>query len=152
MNGPRYRGWRFDYPWITGGPGADAEAELGGTGLGLNPNGGIDMVQGNDAVRQAILLLLSTVPGERVMRPEYGCLIHRLVFAPNDDTTAGLAIFYIRSALEKWEPRIDVLRLDATRSAEGPEQLDIVLEYRVRAALQAQVVQFAFDLTGVGQP
>jgi phage baseplate assembly protein W len=83
------------------------------------------------------------------MRPEYGCLIHRLVFAPNDDTTAGLAIFYVRRALEKWEPRIDILRLDANRSAEVPEKLDIVLEYRVRAALQARTLQFSFDLAGV---
>ena len=49
------------------------------------------MVQYNDSIRQAILLLFSTRPGERVMRPDYGCDIHRLVFSPNDDTTAGLA-------------------------------------------------------------
>jgi uncharacterized protein len=149
MNAPQYRGWRFDYPWVGGNLGADAEAEQGGTGLGLNAKGGIDMVEDNDDVRQAILLLLSTVPGERVMRPEYGCLIHRLVFAPNDDTTAGLAIFYVRRALEKWEPRVEVLRLDANRNADVPEQLDIVLEYRVRTAMQARALQFSFDLAGV---
>jgi phage baseplate assembly protein W len=149
MNVPQYRGWRFDYPWVAVDPGANTE--MGGTGLGINPTGGIAMVQGNDDVRQAILLLLSTVPGERVMRPEYGCLIHRLVFAPNDDTTAGLAIFYVRSALKKWEPRVDVLRVDANRSPEAPEWLDIVLEYRVRAIMQVQTVLFSFDLAGVGR-
>ena len=69
------------------------------------------------SVRQAILLLLSTRPGERVMRPTYGCDLHRLVFSPNDDTTAGLAIHYVRQALERWEPRIEVIRLDAGREA-----------------------------------
>ena len=43
------------------------------------------------------------------MRPDYGCELHRLVFSPNDDTTAGLAIHYVRRALERWEPRVEVL-------------------------------------------
>ena len=51
------------------------------------------------AVRQSILMLLSTRPGERVMPPDYGCPIHRLVFSPNDATTAGLAIHYVRHSL-----------------------------------------------------
>ena len=55
--------------------------------------GRLAMVEGNAAVRQAIQMLLSTAPGERVMRPGYGCDLQRLVFAPNDDTTAGLASF-----------------------------------------------------------
>ena len=149
MTAPQYRGWRFDYPWVTSDPRQDEYGQvLGGTGLGLNPSGGIDMVQNSDAVRQAILLLLSTIPGERVMRPEYGCLLHRLVFAPNDDTTAGLAIHYVRRALDQWEPRIDILKLDASRSAEAPERLDIVLEYRVRLSSSAEAVTFSLDLAG----
>ena len=106
------------------------------------------MVEDEDAVRQAILLLLSTSPGERVMRPEYGCDLHRLIFSPNDDTTAGLAIHYVRRALERWEPRIDILRLDATRCAENPGVLEIVLEYRVRATWQIENLVFHLDLTG----
>jgi len=106
------------------------------------------MVDGHDSVRQAILLLLSTIPGERVMRPEYGCQLHRLVFSPNDETTAGLAIHYVRQALDLWEPRIDVLRLDAERNAEDPEQLTISLEYRVRATQQIDTTTFSFNLSG----
>jgi len=106
------------------------------------------MVDGLDSVRQAILLLLSTIPGERVMRPDYGCHLHRLVFSPNDETTAGLAIHYVRQALDLWEPRIDVLRLDAERNAEDPEQLTISLEYRVRATQQTDITTFSFNLSG----
>jgi phage baseplate assembly protein W len=106
------------------------------------------MVEENNSVRQAILLLLATRPGERVMRPDYGCLIHRLIFAPNDDTTAGLAIHYVRRALDQWEPRIDVIRLDAERNAESPERLDVILEYRVRATQQVQPLTFALNLAG----
>jgi len=106
------------------------------------------MVDDHDSVRQAILLLLSTIPGERVMRPDYGCLLHRLVFSPNDETTAGLAIHYVRQALDRWEPRIDILRLDAERSPEDAEQLIISLEYRVRATQQTDATTFSFNLAG----
>jgi phage baseplate assembly protein W len=106
------------------------------------------MVDDHDSVRQAVLLLLSTIPGERVMRPEYGCQLHRLVFSPNDETTAGLAIHYVRQALDLWEPRIEILHLDAERNAENPEQLTISLEYQVRATQQTDITTFSINLSG----
>ena len=90
-------------------------------------------VEDDDAIRQALLLLVSTRPGERVMRPEYGCDLHKLLFAPNDDTTAGLAIHYVRQAVERWEPRVDVVGVDAAPVAEQGQMLEVVLDYRVRA-------------------
>ncbi len=108
------------------------------------------MVEGAAAVRQAILMLLATRPGERVMRPNYGCHLHRLVFSPNDDTTAGLAIHYVRQAIERWDPRVEVVHLDATRSQDEstPGLLEISLEYRVRATVQTDRLAYPFDLTG----
>lgn len=134
------RSWRYIHP----------DLDAGGTfiGLGLSPQGGIAMAQNEDAVRQAILLLLSTAPGERVMRPEYGCQLHRLVFAPNDDTTAGLAIHYVKRALQRWEPRIEILALDAGRDEHLPELLTISLMYRVQATLWTDSLAFSLDLTG----
>jgi phage baseplate assembly protein W len=141
MSTPRYRAWRF----------ADlgtAEAAKA-TGPCVSNRGAIDMVDGDASVRQAILLLLATRPGERVMRPHYGCSLQRLVFAPNDDTTAGLAIHYVRQAIERWEPRVEITHLDATRpEGASPGALEISLEYRVRATLQAERLAYAFDLTG----
>lgn len=125
MNGPAYRAWRFTHP--------DFARAGERPGLGISPRGAIDMVQEDESVRQAILLLLTTRPGERIMRPDYGCDLYRLAFWPNDDTTAGLAIHYVQQAIKTWEPRIDVIRLDAQRDPEHPERLDIALEYRVRA-------------------
>lgn len=141
MNAPRYRAWRFLHPDLD-------LVGVGPAGLRVSPSGGISMVQEEASVRQAILLLLSTVPGERVMRPDYGCELHRLVFAPNDDTTAGLAIHYVRRALERWEPRIDILHLDANRGPEEPFRLDISLEYRVRATQRTDRLLFGLDLAG----
>ncbi len=141
MNAPRYRAWRFLHPDLD-------LVGVGPAGLRVSPSGGISMVQEEGSVRQAILLLLSTVPGERVMRPDYGCELHRLVFAPNDDTTAGLAIHYVRRALERWEPRVDILHLDANRNPEEPFRLDISLDYRVRATQRTDRLLFGLDLAG----
>jgi phage baseplate assembly protein W len=125
VNGAAYRAWRFTHP--------DFAAQLE-PGLGLTPQGGTDMVAGDESVRQAILLLLTTRPGERVMRPDYGCDLYQLAFWANDDTTAGLAIHFVQRALATWEPRIDVVRLDAQRDPEYPERLYVLLEYRTRAS------------------
>jgi phage baseplate assembly protein W len=142
MSGLRERAWRFVNPEFD-----DKEQSAG---LRVSNRGGIDMVEGGAAVRQSILMLLATRPGERVMRPHYGCHLHRLVFSPNDGTTAGLAIHYVRQAIERWEPRINVIHLDATRSEDegAPGLLEIFLEYRVRATQQTDRLAYAFDLTG----
>lgn len=113
-------GWRFGHP----------DLDDGTPGLAVDPAGRVELVRGDDAVRQSLLLLLSTRPGERVMRPEYGCLLGTLVFAPNDDTTAGLAMHYVRQAVTRFEPRAVVVRVDAGPDPVRPELLDVVLEYR----------------------
>ena len=134
------RGWRFVHP--------DFDGQGAATGLRLRAGGGVEMVEGDATVRQAVLLLLSTSPGERVMRPEYGCALQRLVFSPNDDTTAGLVIHYIRQAIARFEPRIEVLTLDAGPHPEGPTVLEITLAYRVRATQQTERLILALDLQG----
>jgi phage baseplate assembly protein W len=133
------RGWLFLHPDL------DARAAVG---LVVTPQGRIALVEGAEAVRQALLLLLSTMPGERVMRPDYGCELHRLLFSPNDDTTAGLAIFYVRRAVERWEPRVELLRVDALRNSHRPELLDVILDYRIRATQHPQQLTFSLALTG----
>lgn len=138
----RYRAWRFVHPDIVLEEGA-----LSG-GFQVTPRGRIDMVEDDASVRQSLLLLLSTSPGERVMRPEYGCSLRRLVFAPNDETTAGLAIHYVRQAVTRWEPRVEIIGVDAGRDPIDPERLLIVLDYRVRATRRTDSIAYPLDLTG----
>lgn len=132
MSARRYRAWHFDPE----------------RGMTISPSGRISMVEGDASVRQAILLLLSTSPGERVMRPDYGCDLRQLVFSPNDETTAGLAIHYVRQALQMWEPRVEIVRLDAVRNPDRPEQLDMMLDYRIRSTLQTESLTFPVNLAG----
>jgi len=140
MNIGRYRAWRFLHP--------DLDMPEDWAGLSFSPTGGIEMVEGRESVRQAVLLLLSTRTGERVMRPDYGCDLHKLVFSPNDDTTAGLAMHYVRQAIERWEPRIVIERLDAGRDEGYPERLNILLEYRLTSANTRDNLMFSVNLTG----
>ena len=139
MAAPLYRAWRFLHP--------DFDLTEGEAGLQVSRTGGIEMVAEHASVRQAILLLLTTTPGERLMRPDYGCDLHRLVFAPNDATTHGLAIHYVRQALQRWEPRIDILRLDANSSEADPGRMDILLEYRMRRTLHRDTLVVPVNLT-----
>jgi phage baseplate assembly protein W len=157
---PRWTSWRFRVPPY------DAKPETP-VGLEIGPAGGIDTVADDDAIRQSLMLLISTRPGERVMRPEYGCDLSRLVFSPNDDTTAGLAIHFVRQAVERWEPRVEVLRVDAGRVDAGlaleeatrvdaekatqrdpneATRIEIVLNYRVRATRRTDSVVVGVDL------
>src|SRR3954453_21013243 len=82
-------------------------------------------------IREAIWIILATAPGERIMRPDFGCGIHRLVFAVNDAATIAEAVESVRAALIRWEPRIDVLDVDATTSVRG-EVLHLNVRYCVR--------------------
>ncbi len=138
MAAPRYRAWRFLHPDF------DTAEDFGG--LRNSSTGGIDMVEEEQSVRQGVLLLLSTRRGERVMRPNYGCDLYKLAFDPNDHTTAGLAIHYVRRALEEWEPRIDILGLDATQNPEYPSRLDVSLEYRMRRTAMPGRLLISIDL------
>lgn len=138
MAAARDAGWRF--------VGLGTEAP---DGPAATLAGGIALVTGDAAVRQSVMLLLATVPGERVMRPDYGCSLNRLLFEPNDDTTAGLAIHYVRQALRRFEPRVEVLRLDAGPAPDGAgERLHIRLDYRVRASGRADALIVAVPLDG----
>jgi hypothetical protein len=137
---PRDAAWRFVHP--------DFDPSRGRPGLALTPRGRVETVEADASVRQAVLLLLSTTPGERVMRPDYGCDLRRLVFSPNDATTAGLAAHYVRQALRRFEPRIEVLRLDAAPDPGEPGRLEIRLEYRVKASQRTERLGVALDLAG----
>lgn len=85
-----------------------------------------------ESVRQSILIILTTARGERVMRPDFGCDIHELVFAPNNAATRGLAESHVEEALLLWEPRIKVLDVTARPDGEQGEVLNIGIEYLVR--------------------
>ena len=95
--------------------------------------GRIRFVEGEDAIEEAIQILLGTSPGERVMRPEFGCGIWELVMEPNTSQLHGRVQARVREALVRWEPRIDVLDVRVDAPPEQKHLLLIRLDYRVRS-------------------
>ena len=76
--------------------------------LATDATGGVALVVREREIEEAIRLILATAPGERPMRPEFGCRVHDHVFAPINASTAGAIASDVRYALEMWEPRITV--------------------------------------------
>lgn len=99
----------------------------------LDPDGEIALSRYEEDVWEAIWIILSTAPGERVMRPDFGCGIHEFVFAPNNTRTAGLVRFQVEEALTRWEPRIDLEEVQVQADPGNPTLLLISIDYRVRA-------------------
>src|SRR5262249_31905969 len=93
---------------------------------------GVAISYGEQSILNSIWIILATAPGERVMRPDFGCGVHRLVFAVNDAATLGQVTKEVRDALVRWEPRIDVLDVDTEVKGRG-EVLLINIHYRIRA-------------------
>ncbi len=103
------------------------------------------------AIRESIWIILGTSRGERVMRPDFGCDIKRLIFAENNTATAGLAIFYVREALRKWEPRIVLLGVDANPAPDTQRaHLLITVDYRTIATNTVQNMVYPFYLGSRG--
>ena len=75
----------------------------------IRPSAGrIEYLEGDDKIEQSIWLILSTSPGEWVMRPDFGCGIHDLVFEPNTASLRALVQAQVEEALIRWEARIDL--------------------------------------------
>ena len=85
-----------------------------------------------DDIRQAILLILQTAPGERVMLPSFGCRINELVFAAGNASSLSLAELYARQALQQWEPRIEVATVTATIEPRQPNCMLVSIDYVIR--------------------
>jgi phage baseplate assembly protein W len=127
--------------------GGSADFPLVGTGwawpLGVGSGGGIRLLSGPDDVDSAIRLILSTRPGDRLMRPQFGCRIWELVFAPIDANTIGTARQHVREALFQWEPRIAVrsVRVDAYADH---GLLAIEIDYDLRSTLDRRTLVHPF--------
>jgi Bacteriophage baseplate protein W len=114
--------------------------------LGVDARGGIALAEGEEEIRQAILLIVRTRRGARVMRPEFGCRIWELLFAPNDASTWTIACHHVREALGWWEPRIEVDDVRASVDPGNQAAMEIEVEYTIRATHDGRSLVFPFYL------
>jgi uncharacterized protein len=103
-----------------------------GTGWSFPPEaastGAFEWRSGPDLVRQSILILLDTEPGERVMRPDFGCGLRRHLMEPNTPATRAAIAREIDTALRAWEQRIEVGQV-AVVPAEDPSAVLVSITY-----------------------
>ncbi len=112
----------------------------------LDRRRGIAMSQFEENIEESILVILGTSLGERLMRPDFGCAVHDLVFAPNNSNTHGLVIYYVTEALNKWEPRIQALKVDCDIDPQALNKVDTKVEYQVIATNNTYNLVYPFYL------
>ena len=109
-----------------------------------DPTGSIALVHGEREVAESIRLILATAPGERPMRPEFGCAIHDFVFASVTGSTAGRIAYEVQRSLERWEPRMNVEGIDVTVDPEESSTIFVDVRYVIRGTNDPRNLVFPF--------
>lgn len=122
--------------------------EFIGSGLAFplraDVTGNLALASGERKIDESIRLILGTAPGERPMRPEFGCRIHDYVFAPADASTAGLIAREVRTSLARWEPRIELEDVDVRPALHDRSVLYVDLRYRIKHSNDPRNLVFPF--------
>ncbi len=114
--------------------------------VSINLNGGVSSSALEENVRQSIFIILGTAPGERIRRPDFGCKIHDLMFAPNNAMTAARAEIYCEEAIYKYEPRIESVTCRAMPNPSQPNVLDLKVQYIIAGTNSEKNLVFPFYL------
>ncbi|MEN8582296.1 GPW/gp25 family protein [Burkholderia sp. RS01] len=112
--------------------------------LRTDRTGSIALVRDQREIEESIHLILATSPGERPMRPEFGCSVHDYVFAPADAATAGDIAYAVRVALDRWEPRITLENVIVNFDGADAGLLLIDVQYTIRGTNDPRNLVFPF--------
>jgi uncharacterized protein len=112
--------------------------------LDVDQTGSLRLTDGVPDLDRSIELVLMTAPGERLMRPKFGCRIWELLFEPVTANLLGLMAKSVRDALSQWEPRVDVEDVDCTPDPDNPSLVHIAIGYRVRATNDRRNLVYPF--------
>jgi phage baseplate assembly protein W len=115
--------------------------------LEVSGRGGVALSSADKDVEESIRIILSTPKGERRMRPNFGCNIHDLVFAPNTSTTWSLIAHHVEEALGWWEPRIEVMEVDVHPDITDTSRLLINIKYKVKDTTSERNLVYPFYLS-----
>jgi len=110
----------------------------------VDQSGSIATSSGVDDIDSSIRMILTTAPGERLMRPHFGCKIWELLFEPINANTLGLMSEAVREAIGRWEPRVTLedVRLDPSQQDVGAVLINI--DYVVRATNDRRNLVYPF--------
>lgn len=99
----------------------------------INGRGGLSYVSAEQSISESIWIIINTPLRSRVMEPEFGCNIHDYLFAPNNPNTVAAIVHGVQKSLVRYEPRVDILDVQAKSHPESLNVLLINIDYRVRA-------------------
>jgi uncharacterized protein len=112
--------------------------------LQFNPRGQVALAVGGRDIEQSIRIILETVPGERVMRPEFGCRAKELLFEPKNAATQALLVRYVEQALSRWEPRIDVVRVDVLNDSGQDGVWTVEINFQIKDTHDTRSIVYPF--------
>lgn len=110
----------------------------------VDNTGSIRLTDGAADMDRSMAVILATAPGERVMRPQFGCRIWDLLFEPVTANLLGLMAQAVRDALAQWEPRVDVERVDTKPDPDDAALITITITYRVKATNDRRNLVYPF--------
>lgn len=100
--------------------------------LGVDSSGSTAMTSDDENIRQSMMLILGTAPGERLLRPKFGCAIHDLLFEPNTAVTASKVEYEVKRALQENEPRVGDIEVRALVDEDEPSRMNVMVSYTIR--------------------
>jgi phage baseplate assembly protein W len=112
--------------------------------MGVDRDGGLRLTRGPEDLDTSMRVILSTAPGERLMRPQFGCRIWELLFEPVNFNTLGLMDQAVRDALAQWEPRAEVSEVQCVPDSRDPYLVHIHIAYKVRATNDRRNLVYPF--------
>ena len=112
--------------------------------MGVDHTGSISLSGGHAELDASMRVVISTAPGERLMRPQFGCRIWDLIFEPINANTLGLMAFAVREAIAQWETRVEVDHVDVVPDPTADGTVLITVDYRVRATNDRRNLVYPF--------
>lgn len=112
--------------------------------LQVDSQGRLALTNGENEIFQSIRIILETSPGERVMRPTFGCRVWELMFEPRDASTEALLKEYVHEALAMWEPRIEVVGIDILDEGAPQEVIMVNIRYLIKNTHDERSIVYPF--------
>ena len=112
--------------------------------MGVDHTGRLKLTNGSEDLDRSMRVVLATAPGERVMRPQFGCRIWDMLFEPVTPNLLGLMAQAVRESLAQWEPRVTVDDVEILPQGDDNARVDIVVHYRVKATNDPRNLVYPF--------
>lgn len=112
--------------------------------LRVDAQGRLALTNGQNEIEQSIQIILETAPGERVMRPEFGCRVWELLFAPRDAALEATLIEYVEEALHRWEPRIEIQDIIVLDQGHAEGAIFAEIQYMIKSTHDERSIVYPF--------